>query len=206
MNNDDDLTLLTQQELDARIIDAFSNTDDSIRQVAKKCNVSWSKARRVLESAGLTDADRIVNHNRHTEVQKAANAARLENVKARQVELAALLTEDVFRMRDRTFAEYTMMAPGLDGPVEVVLDEPPLKEQADATKAIEALQRTVAAITDGVETVSEDNTKSVMADLLNGLKAVVAETPDLGIAPEDQEPPIIDENADQDDDTTPEDQ
>lgn len=184
---------LTQEELDARVIELF-NADSSIRDIAKTLKISWQRARRVLDSAGLSPADRVTRKENNAALRKAANAEHLEQIRAQRIELAALLMQDSFRMRERIWSDYTTFAQGVEGPVEITMDEPPLKEQADGAKAIEATMRVVDNIMASVTDTSNDNSAAVLTTLLTSLQDIVDQDPTIGLDDNDQEPDLAPED------------
>lgn len=159
---------LTDQDID--MIVTMHEDGASFLTIAHKFNIGKSTVSRYLRERNA-DIDRSRTHE--------ATVARVRKIQAERVELAEQLMQDVALIRDRIWSEYKYHMSTPAGAVEVVSDEPPLREQADGLRAIPALVRAIDDLTAGVdEGESIGESKAAITQLMDNLAKVVAKKRD----------------------------
>jgi len=121
-----------------------------------------------------------------------ATAARVAKMKSQRMDLAEQLLEDVLKMRERLWSPHNYYERGPDSLVPVTLPLPPLRDTRDGYAALQI------ALKGHLELVSEstdngiDGKRSVLANLIEGIKSAVAEdraagieAPDMSLAAND---------------------
>lgn len=178
---------LDHAETEARIIELFKQ-DHTFLEIKKITGAPWNRISRTLQDAGLSASSQLPKVQSRGEATRAENQSRLESIKNRRLQLAELLTDDAFRMRERAWSEYSEYIVTQEGPVEIVHDEPPLREQADAMKAVQAAVNTVDDIIDGMDSGDKKNSHNVLATIVESLTKAFTDDPDAGLSEGDQEP------------------
>lgn len=99
------------------------------REVARRFGIAASSVRNILAAFGIDGAfDRTATEN--------ATRAKTVDMAARRAELASLLLEDAFELRQRARSGYTLIERGPDGPVKVEVDIPPARETRELYTAL----------------------------------------------------------------------
>lgn len=99
----------------------------SRNDIARKTGLSTATVSRIAKGLGLSfDRERI----------KAATAAKVADTRALRAIRSAELLDDVRRLRERAWDTYSYYERGMEGPVKVTLDLPPLSEVRNAYTAI----------------------------------------------------------------------
>jgi hypothetical protein len=112
-----------------KIIEAIKAGVLSRNAIAKKYGVSHQTVTNIATAAGIKNPfDRS-----QTEAGTRAAAA---DMAARRTELAKLLLDDAFELRGRARSPYTYYERGVNGPVKVTLDLPPLRETREGYTAL----------------------------------------------------------------------
>lgn len=148
-----------------------------VRAIARQTGWSHATVSRHLTRMGA-DTDRAGT----TE----ATTARIRVLNAQRLDRAEDLMRDIEDLRHRIWDRYDVVVSGPDGPATVHLDEPPLKEQADGFRAIEAMVRTINTLIDSIGDDAADEGKSTINRLFASLTALVDST-GLGRDPQDQD-------------------
>lgn len=116
-------------KLRAAILADIDAGELSRNATARKHGVSVSTVSRIADQEGRTDAfDRSDTEN--------ATKAKVADLAARRAELARLLLDDAFELRERARSAYTYYERGQLGPEKVTLDRPPLRETREAYTAL----------------------------------------------------------------------
>lgn len=136
----------------------------SVREIARV--TGWAKATvsRYLRIMGA-DTDRSKTAE--------ATAARVRKMDERRIDLAEMLMDDAFSLQHRTWDKYEMVVSSAEGPQTVHLTEPPLREQADAVKALSLTVDTIDRLTGKIGTDEAANAKNVLTNLVHGLVQLV---------------------------------
>lgn len=141
----------------------------SVRSIARECGRGYTTVGRHLNRMGC-DTDRSQTAE--------ATAARVRVVNARRLDRAEQLMEDMASLQERIWEPYVVVANGPDGPARVHLDEPPLKEQADGYRAIQAMARTVDELIAAASgDTGADAAKNLLTGIFDGLKAIADAAP-----------------------------
>lgn len=152
----------------ARFVDLHAQ-GYSVRAIARECGRGYTTVSHHLNRMGC-DVDRSQTAE--------ATAARIRVINAQRLNRAEQLMSDIASLQERIWEPYIVVANSPEGPAKVLLDEPPLKEQADGYRAIQAMTRTVddlIAAASG-DTTTED-AKNVLMGIFDGLKAIVDTSP-----------------------------
>lgn len=171
----------TDQEILNTTLLKYHQEGMSTRQIGKLIGKSGAFVSVRLRQLGA-DLDRTQT--------KEATQARLALLNARRLKLAEDSLDDASHLRERLFDGYTLHLQGKEGVVGVDLDEPPLKEQLDAAKAIESLINTSNKLTDGIADPALSDAKSVIQSIVDGLAQLVNNPEpdeDTGETPEDKD-------------------
>lgn len=116
-----------------------------------------------------------------------SNQKRFEKLREQRLITAEKVLSDILRMRERAWDQYEIVVNTSEGTEILLLDEPPLKEQSDAYKAIEAMVRTFNTLMEGLDTNGTESAKSVLSNMLTGLQKLMADDPNAGLGPMDQD-------------------
>lgn len=171
----------TDEEILNETILGYHKDGMSTRQIGKLIGKSGAFVSVRLRKLGA-DLDRTQT--------KEATQARLALLNARRLKLAEDSLDDAGHLRERLFEEYTIHVQGKEGVVGVDLEEPPLKEQLDAAKAIESLINTSNKLTEGISDPALSDAKSVIQNIIDGLAELVNNPQpdeDTGEIPEDKD-------------------
>lgn len=141
----------------------------SVRAIARECGRGYTTVSHHLNRMGC-DVDRSQTAE--------ATAARVRVINEQRLDRAEQLMSDIASLQERVWDEYIVVANSPDGPAKVLLDEPPLKEQADGYRAIQAMARTVDELIAAAsgDTATED-AKNVLMGIFEGLAAIIHDTP-----------------------------
>lgn len=113
-----------------QILNDIKTTNDSARTIAKRHNVSPSTVSTIAKQAGLEDA--FIGRAQ----TEAATRARQADLRARRARIREALLEDVERLRERAWSEYSYFEKTAGQPVKVTLPLPPLGEVRNAYTSI----------------------------------------------------------------------
>lgn len=142
-------------------------------QIARDHQVSVSTVTKIAKDSGSTDAfDRSLT-------EKGTRAAVADN-RSRRAQIASDLLDDVARLRERAWAQYTYYERGQAGPELVTLEQPPLKEAKEAYVAIGICLQRHAELEKIDADRGEENVKSMLGDLAQALKVVAGDSPGDG--------------------------
>ena len=150
----------------------------SVREIGRRVGWNHATVGRHLNRMGA-DMDRSQTAE--------ATAARVRKLNERRVALAEALFEDALSMRNRVWDEYVVVTNGPEGPDKVLLDEPPLKEQADGIKALHTTIDTIDRLLDGASNPEADAAKNVIMGIFDGLSKMFATDTDAGVDPDDRD-------------------
>lgn len=140
----------------------------SRRATSRKWGISQDTASRIAQERGLGNAQ-------PPELSMGSKIF-MATVKERRAKLKMALLEDVDRLRDRAWSEYTRTVAGKDGPYEITEDLPPLGEVRNCYAAIGVALSGYAKLEAlDTDTNKDDEAKSVIGDILSGLAKVNAE-------------------------------
>lgn len=112
-----------------QILDDIKTTGDSTRTIAQRHGVSTFTVRTIAKEAGIHDAF-------SRERTEAATRARQADLRARRARIREALLEDVERLRERAWSEYSYFEKTAGQPVKVTLPLPPLGEVRNAYTSI----------------------------------------------------------------------
>lgn len=176
----------------------------SYREISQILNRSTATISRYLQRMGA-DTQRAQTAE--------ATAARMRKMQERRMDLAEKLLGDAESLRDRVWSEYVIVAQSPEGPVQTLLDEPPLREQADGYKAIASAINTVDTLLDGTGNDGAAEAKNVLTNIFEGLAKMVNPTTgaderdndhdyDIRLDPNEQpaDTPVLDDEDDLEDD------
>lgn len=161
-----------------QIVALYQEGGYSVRGLAKELKRSPTTISRVLRGAGV--------QTWRGECVEAVEQTKLR-ANQRRLQIAEELLEDVELLRERAWGEYELPVNTDKGVEVVLLDEPPLKEQADAYRAVNATMTTVGKVLDDVNDSGVSSAKSVLSTMLTGLQQLMADDPDAGLGPNDQD-------------------
>lgn len=140
----------------------------SRKAAAKKYGIAQGTASKIARERGLGDAQ-------PPELSMASKVF-MAGVKERRAQIKRELLEDVDRLRARAWSEYTRTVAGKDGPYTVTEDLPPLGEVRNAYAAIGVALTGYAKLEAlDADTNKDEEGKSLMGDILDGLTKVNAE-------------------------------
>ncbi len=119
-----------------------------------------------------------------------ATAARVQKMKAQRIDLAEQLLEDVLKMRERLWSPHHYYERGPESLVPVTLPLPPLRDTRDGYAALQiALKGHLELVSESSDSGIEGK-RSVLANLIAGIKSAVAQDQaDGGSAPDSSLPP-----------------
>lgn len=137
----------------------------SYREIAREVGIAHSTVGHILRVAGIpTDGTSTLE----------ANRARVARMNAKRMEHAEILMEHLADMETRIWDQYEMYLNAPDGPQKVVMEEPPLKEQADGYKSIQSIVASMDSLLAAVDTGDGvEGAKNLLRDLHASLKIVV---------------------------------
>lgn len=140
----------------------------SRKAVAGKWGISQSTASKIARERGLGDAQ-------PPELSMASKVF-MAGVKERRAQIKRELLEDVDRLRARAWSEYRRTVAGKDGPYEITEELPPLGEVRNCYAAIGVALSGYAKLEAlDSDTNKDEEAKSLLGDLMTGIKAVNAE-------------------------------
>lgn len=156
----------------------------SVREIAR--TTGWSKAAvsRHLASMGA-DTDRSLTAE--------ATAARVRKIQEQKLDLAEKLMTDSFDWRHRAWDEYIVVVAGPEGPSTIHMDEPPLRDQESAAKALAATVNTVDQLLNGIGNDEAAQSKNVLTNLVDGLAQLIGSDDGLGELDRDHDYDINDD-------------
>lgn len=129
-------------------------------------------ARRLKRSAAtITKIIREAGQSFDRSQTAEATAARVEDMKARRLEIAELLLADVPKLHERLWSPHRYYERGPDAPIEMELPLPPLRDVRDGYGAIGLALRGHQDMMRESSTATVENKRSVLGDLIAGLKA-----------------------------------
>ena len=148
--------------------------DYSYRQIAREIGISHATVGTIIRQSG-----------RPTNAAATAEAtrARMARLNAKRLAHAEMLTEQIDDMAHRIWDEYEIYMNGPQGAERVVMAEPPLKEQADGYKGMQAMVNMIDTLQAALDTGDDtEHAKSLLTQLQQGFEQVVA------IAGDDNDP------------------
>lgn len=172
---------LTEDEIEQ--IKQLHSEGKSRNQIAKEIGRSPASVTKVTKQLGLAfDESKTVE----------ATAARVQAMKARRIDLAEQLLGDVEKMRDRLWSPHQYYERSGDSMIPITLPLPPLRDARDGYAALQiALKGHLELISESTDTGIEGK-RSVLANLIDGIKKAVAEdkasgaeAPDMTLAAND---------------------
>lgn len=149
----------------AAILADIRTGSKSRNQIASDHDVSVGSVTNIAKAADLTDAfDR-------SGLEKATHAAVADN-RSRRAQIASDLLDDVVRLRERAWSQYTYYERGQMGPELVSLDQPPLKEAKEAYVAIGICLQRHAELEKLDAGRGDEGARSMLGDLAEALEQV----------------------------------
>ena len=140
--------------------------DYSYRQIARELGISHASVGTIIRASG---------RNTNSAATAEATRARMERLNAKRLAHAEMLTEQIDDMAHRIWNEYEIYLNGPDGAERIVMAEPPLKEQADGYKGMQAMVNMIDTLQASLNTDDDTETaKSLLTQLQAGFEQVVA--------------------------------
>ncbi|NUQ88949.1 MAG: hypothetical protein HOQ43_10855 [Glycomyces artemisiae] len=140
----------------------------SCRGIADKHGRAPSTVARIAKANGLT-FERAQTEN--------ATRARTSDMAARRAELAELLLEDAFRLRQRAWQPYQVVVNTSDGPTVVQIDKPPLRDTQAAYTAVAIPTDKHAKLDKHDSDGGAEKAKGIVGALVEGLRAAADALP-----------------------------
>jgi transposase-like protein len=147
----------------AAILTAIRAGSQSRAQIARDHGVSPQTVGNIARDSGDTDAFSRL------QTEKATHAAVADN-RSRRARIASDLLDDVMRLRERAWSEYTYYERGQMGPELVTLKQPPLKEAKEAYVAIGICLQRHAELEKLDAARGDEGARSMLGDLADALE------------------------------------
>ncbi|QOH59901.1 helix-turn-helix domain-containing protein [Rhodococcus rhodochrous] len=171
-------------------------TDDELEQI-KQLHSEGKGRNEIAETLGraaatITSACKKLGLAFDESQTVEATAARVAQMKAKRIDLAEQLLDDALKIRERLWSPHHYYEKGPDSLVPVTLPLPPLRDTRDGYGALQiALKGHMELVSESTDTGIEGK-RSVLANLISGIKSAVAEdranggeAPDMSLAAND---------------------
>ena len=149
----------------AAILADIHARNGTCRGIAKRHDVSDATVRKIAADEGITDAFS------RAQTENATRAVAADN-RSRRAQIASDLLDDVVKLRERAWAEYSYYERGQMGPELVTLDKPPLKEAKEAYVAIGICLQRHAELEKLDAGHGDEAARSMLGDLADALEQV----------------------------------
>ncbi|MFV8381265.1 helix-turn-helix domain-containing protein [Corynebacterium hindlerae] len=162
----------------AQIVEKYKGGGYSIRSLAAEVDRSPTTVRQVLHDADI-----------QTWTGQCIEATEARKLRANQRRLAEAeqLLDDLALIRERLWDTYEIVVNGSDGAEVVILDEPPLREQADGYRAMSTMLTTAGRTIDDVSDNGTTAAKGMLTAMIDGLNRLFEQDPDAGRGEHDQD-------------------
>ena len=138
----------------------------SYRQIAREIGISHATVATIIRKAGKPT---------NAAATAEATRARMARLNEKRLAHAEMLAEQIDDMAHRIWNEYEIYVNGPEGAERVVMAEPPLKEQADGYKGMQAMVNMIDTLQATLDTGDDtEHAKSLLAQLQQGFEQVVA--------------------------------
>lgn len=138
----------------------------SYRQIAREIGISHATVATIIRKAGKPT---------NAAATAEATRARMARLNEKRLAHAEMLAEQIDDMAHRIWNEYEIYVNGPEGAERVVMAEPPLKEQADGYKGMQAMVNMIDTLQAALDTGDDtEHAKSLLAQLQQGFEQVVA--------------------------------
>lgn len=156
------------------ILDDINSPEElSTRIIANLHGVSEGSVRKIAKDAGIKNAFTRANTEK-------ATRARVTDLAARRAKLAEVLLDDVDRLRERAWGEYTYYERSNKEPIEVTLEQPPLSEARNAFTSLAICIDKHLALVRADQGAGASTVGSLLGTMLDDLVARHGESPASG--------------------------